>query len=128
MKNFVALTVLFGLSIAASSVAAEIFVGKIIATDAAAKNQTDTATPFTIHNGDWVYVTCDNPAYLRWFSASTSAVTATTYSHKLSKDQPLLTSAGTALGAVSGSGFIYLSVLGVTASTTVTCYVSRVDL
>lgn len=94
-------------------------LGKIVATDAAAKNQTDTAAAFGISSAAIVFIQCDNPAYVK--PVASGAVTASDYSVKLAKDQPATIKMGGATGNLT-----LLSVLGVTASTTVTCYVSEV--
>lgn len=93
-------------------------LGVITATDAAGKTQGTTAVTFTIPAGSKVMVQCDSPAYVKWGATSTSLPTSSSYTVKLAKDQVFVDYAGQRLN--------YLGVLGVTASTTVNCYVSQV--
>lgn len=108
------------LALAATSVrAAPLLLGVITATTGAAKNQTDTAVPFTIPTNQRILVQCRDAshvpvdAYLRWVNTTTGAATAATSV----KYSDVLT--------YNGASYQYLSVLGV--SVTTSCYVFKVD-
>ncbi len=115
MKRYAVL--LFALATTAN--AAHVFLGVITATTGAAKNQTDTAVPFPISAGQKILVDCRDAsnaptdAYLRFVTTTTGAAAAATSLR------------ASLLMTTNGSTYRYLSVLGV--SVTTSCYVFAVD-
>lgn len=90
-------------------------LGVIIATTA--KNQTDTATPFTIPIGHPVVIHCDAACYVKWVSTAGGAATTSSYNYRLGANETVLDK--------SNSTLQYLSVLSVSGTTN--CYISRID-
>lgn len=116
MRNFL---LTLALVLATPALANEVFLGRITATTSAAKNQTDTAVPFTIPQGSRIVIDCTDGsgaalnAYIAFKNTTTGAVTAATSVRMASYWE-----------TTNGSTYQYLSVLGVTA--TVSCNVSAV--
>ena len=97
--------------LATPALAVERYLGVITATTA--KNQTDTAVPFTIPKGARIVIDCDALAYMRFVTATTGAATTGAYNRK-----------ATFWETYNGNLYQYLSILAVAG--TVNCQVSEV--
>lgn len=116
MKRLSILTAL----VSSVAMAVPLRLGVITATTGAAKNQTDTAAPFTIPPGQKILIECRDAsthaptdAYLRWVNTTTGAATAATSLR------------ASLLMTYNGGTYQYLSVLG--TSVTTSCYIFAVD-
>lgn len=85
------------------------YLGTIIATEAAAKNQSDTATPFTIGPDSRIVVQPDAATYVALKTASTGAAVAAS---------SLSLAAGSTNIIHTGARLAYLSCLRTSAGTT----------
>lgn len=107
-----------GLALCLSSAvatAAPKLIGVITATTA--KNQTDTAVPFTIPQYAPLLIHCDATAYVKFVSTAAGVATTSSYNYRIG--------AGETVMDRTNSAFAFISVLS--ASGTANCYISEVQ-